>query len=64
MVNNVEGCTTSSSLRVFHNYPHTLSLMHMRKLEDLKVLWRLPDLLDYIKIGQGQLRLIIELYFV
>ena len=34
------------------------------KLEDLKVLKRSPDLLDNVKIGQGQLRLIIQTYFV
>ena len=33
------------------------------KLEDLKVLKRSPDLLDNVKTGQGQLRLIIETYF-
>ena len=31
------------------------------KLEDLK---RLPDLLYNVKIGQGQLRLLIQTYFV
>ena len=36
----------------------------MNKQEDLKVLKRSPDLLDNLKIGQGQLRLIIEIYFV
>ena len=30
------------------------------KLEDLKVLRRSPDLLNNIKIGQGQLQLIME----
>ena len=34
------------------------------ELEDLKVLKHSPDLLDNVKIGQGQLRLIIETYFV
>ena len=34
------------------------------KLEDLKVLKRSPDLLYNVKIGQGQLRLIIQTYFV
>ena len=29
------------------------------KLEDLKVLRRSPDLLNYVKIGQGQLQLIL-----
>ena len=32
----------------------------MRKLEDLKVLRRSPDLLNNVKIGQGQLQLIME----
>ena len=31
-----------------------------RKLEDLKVLRRSPDLFNYVKIGQGQLQLIIK----
>ena len=30
------------------------------KLEDLRVLRRSPDLLDNVKIGQGQLQLIME----
>ena len=30
------------------------------KLEDLKVLRRSPDLLNNVKIGQGQLQLIME----
>ena len=34
------------------------------KLEDLKVLKRSPDLINNVKIGQGQLRLIIQTYFV
>ena len=34
------------------------------KLEDLKVLKRSPDLLNNVQIGQGQLRLIIQTYFV
>ena len=33
-------------------------------LEDLKVLKRSPDLLNFVKIGQGQHRLIIQTYFV
>ena len=32
----------------------------MIKLEDLKVLRRSPDLLNNVKIGQGQLQLIME----
>ena len=45
----------------------TISLQHVlskfeykRKLEDLKVLRRSPDLLNIVKIGQGQLQLIME----
>ena len=33
------------------------------KLEDLKVLKRSPDLLNNVKIGHNQLRLIIQTYF-
>ena len=33
---------------------------HNSKLEDLKVLRRSPDLLYNVKIGEGQLQLIIE----
>ena len=33
---------------------------HMTELEDLKVLRRSPDLLNNVKIGQGQLQLIME----
>ena len=33
------------------------------KLEDLKVLRRSPDLLNNVKIGQGQLQLIMEQFF-
>ena len=34
------------------------------ELEDLKVLKRSPDLFNNVKVGQGQLRLIIQTYFV
>ena len=34
--------------------------MIKKKLEDLKVLRRSPDLLNNVKIGQGQLQLIME----
>ena len=34
------------------------------QLEDLKVLKRSPDLLNNVKIDQGQLRLIMQTYFV
>ena len=33
---------------------------HKNKLEDLKVLRRSPDLLNNVKIGQGQLQLLME----
>ena len=42
----------------------TLPLPSDLELEDLKVLKRSPDLLNNVKIGQGQLRLIIQTYFV
>ena len=35
-----------------------------KQVEDLKVLKRSPDLLNNVKIGKDQLRLIIETYFV
>ena len=38
--------------------------MRFIKLEELTVLKRSPDLLNNVKIGLGQLRLIIETYFV
>ena len=38
--------------------------IRVNKLEDLKVLKRSPDLLNNVKIGQGQLRLLIQTYFV
>ena len=45
---------------VYRLASHPLVRMHP-KLEDLK---RSPDLLNNVKIGQGQLRLIIQTYFV
>ena len=47
-------------------YPHTGISLHcdtptvFPKLEDLKVLRRSPDLLNNVKIGQGQLQLIMK----
>ena len=38
--------------------------MFDKKLADLKVLRRSPDLLNDVKIGQGQLQLIIEQFFL
>ena len=38
--------------------------MTKNKLENLKEVKRSPDLLYNVKIGQGQLRLIIETYCV
>ena len=43
---------------LFHCY--LLLKKKRKKLEDLKVLRRSPDLLNNVKIGQGQLQLIIE----
>ena len=37
-----------------------ITLIYIYKLEDLKVLRRSPDLLNNVKIGQGQLQLIME----
>ena len=37
---------------------------HFHKLEDLNVLKGSPDLLNNVKIGHGQLRLIIQTNFV
>ena len=42
-------------------YVLVLSLI---KLEDLKVQKHSPDLFNNVKIGQGQLRLIVQTYFV
>ena len=39
-------------------------LIFFLKLEYLKVLKRSPDLLNNVKIGHGQHRLIIQTYFV
>ena len=43
-----------------------MNLLKKTKLEDLKVLKRSPDLIINVKVGQsqGQLRLIIQTYFV
>ena len=42
-------------------YIPIFNIKHIFKLEDLK---RSPDLLNNAKIGHGQLRLIIQTYFV
>ena len=42
-----------------HSFTY-ISLAAYVKLEDLKVLRRSPDLLNNVKIGQGQLQLIME----
>ena len=41
-------------------YPACIYLIHNNKLEDLKVLRRSPDIRNNVKIGQGQLQLIME----
>ena len=41
-------------------HKNNLQQIHKTKLEDLKVLRRSPDLLNNVKIGQGQLQLIME----
>ena len=46
---------------------HQFYIMHLKvnlKLDDMKVLKCSPDLLNSVKISQGQLRLIILTYFV
>ena len=43
---------------------NTILVMVDDKLEDLKVLRRSPDLLNNVKIGQGQLQLIMEQIFI
>ena len=42
------------------SYKWLVRYLHKSKLEDLKVLRRSPDLLNYVKIGQGQIQLIME----
>ena len=54
----------SSGILVWTPLPLRSSWTFSVKLEDLKVLKRSPDLLNNVKIGQGQLRLIMETYFV
>ena len=51
-------------LRVFYKTPHThtLPLKQVNKQEDLEALPRSPDHLNNLKIGQSQLRLIIETF--
>ena len=39
---------------------YNISTKYSENLEDLKVLRRSPDLLNNVKIGQGQLQLIME----
>ena len=45
---------TSGPSSALKEYPQQI------KLEDLKVLRRSPDIFNYVKIGQGQLQLIIK----
>ena len=47
-----------SHIRIYHECDGRI------ELEDLEVLKHSPDLLNNVKIGQGQLRLIIQTYFV
>ena len=42
------------------NHVHICKTNTLNKLEDLKVLRRSPDLINNVKIGQGQLQLIME----
>ena len=47
--------------RVYDQLKNKLRLVN--KLENLKVLRRSPDLLNNVKIGKGQLQLIMEHFF-
>ena len=53
---------TAYSIQNSHTYMgvHYQSMCRHYKLEDMKVLRRSPDLLNNVKIGQGQLQLIME----
>ena len=42
-----------------NEYPQLMFMLGNKKLEDLKVLRRSPDLLNNVKIGQGQLQLVM-----
>ena len=52
-----------ASLTILHTATVSQKKVGLAKLEDLKVLKRSPDLLNNVKIGQGQLRLILQTYF-
>ena len=60
-INKVEGFTTSWSLRVF---PHTFSLKHMNKLEDLNPWSTHVTTLISLKKVKDNIGLIIEVYIV
>ena len=50
----------SHDLTDLYHQPMYSAKLHILKLEDLKVLRRSPDLLNNVKIGQGQLQLLME----
>ena len=56
-------CNNFEKNRAFYDKslkPGTWLVDNNAKLEDLKVLRRSPDLLNNVKIGQGQLQLLME----
>ena len=50
----------STVMSIIHSKLFDNKSCHKQRLEDLKVLRRSPDLLNNVKIGQGQLQLIME----
>ena len=70
MMEAIKGLSSKTIEAIFYKYKTadiygtkprvTIKATTKRKLEDLKVLRRSPDLLNNVKIGQGQLQLIME----
>ena len=56
----MDGWNGRTEVRSQNYIPPTSSGDNNHKLEDLKVLRRSPDLRNNVKIGQGQLQLIME----
>ena len=64
LLNALENFTDNLTPAFQYDLRQLLVCVNKNKLEDLKVLKRSPDLLNNVKIGQGQLWLIIQTYFV
>ena len=62
--NNPENFHPGVKRTFTESQPQNLEFRNNPELEDLKVLKHSPDLLNNVKISQGQLRLIIQTYFV